>query len=130
MNFTDLWVDSRTVSKLNGYDNSETGIYLDESQKNTNRTKNFMQSLEILAQMVRQLLFRVPVTDTTPSNNNTETEIPTFDTTPTPEQDVQEQSLYAGPKLRTSSSSAECPEGLKRTRNGGCQKPSRRLANS
>lgn len=95
------------------------------------------QSLDSLAHLVRQLLFRFSSTSTTdegisPNFDLTSDLLPTdFETgspTTTTEFTVSEHSLYSGPQLKTSGNDDECPFGFKRTRNGSCQKPSRRLA--
>ncbi|CAL8114376.1 unnamed protein product [Orchesella dallaii] len=95
------------------------------SNKTTHHDEASKHSLESLAQIVRHLLFRgagpmsgeITTTEQVQETNEPENS----------KSDVSEQSLYTGPKVKLNSDSDGCSDGLKKTRNGSCQKPSRRL---
>ncbi len=117
------------ISRSEGDNAENTGLFTDESHRNTINATHFQQSLQALAQMVRQLLFRAPQVEMNQrsegafQSGNSELSEPSTSS----EIDVQEQSLYSGPRVRVQGVPSECPQGTKKTRNGSCQKPSRRL---
>ncbi|ODN00780.1 hypothetical protein Ocin01_05915 [Orchesella cincta] len=108
-----------------GMETPEPPVISEEAKESSSINKSVnpgasKQSLESLAQIVRHLLFRI--TEPSPEQTTT-TDLP-HQTSTTPY--VSDQSLYTGPKVKPNSDDG-CSDGLKKTRNGSCQKPSKRL---
>lgn len=112
------------ISRSEGGNAENMGI--EDSRRNTINATHFQESLQTLAQIVRQLLFRVPKVEVNQRSEDV-FQSGNSESSTSSEIDVQEQSLYSGPRVRVHGAPSECPQGTKKTRNGSCQKPSRRL---